>query len=65
MTKTDDYNESAAELEQRIRERAHHLWELEGRQEGKAEEYWNRAVQQIQSDAQSSYPPSASRSHRT
>ncbi len=26
-----------------IRERAYHLWELEGRQEGRASEYWHRA----------------------
>ncbi|MGC2085575.1 MAG: DUF2934 domain-containing protein [Bradyrhizobium sp.] len=52
-------------LVQRIRERAHHLWELEGRQEGRTEEYWHRAVQQIQSDTQSAYPPSQSRSNRS
>jgi hypothetical protein len=29
--------------EQRIRERAYHLWESEGRPQGRAEEYWERA----------------------
>ncbi len=28
---------------QRIRERAYHLWESEGRPEGQADEYWERA----------------------
>jgi hypothetical protein len=57
--------ENAADLNQRIRERAHHLWELEGRQDGRAEEYWHRAAEQIESDTKSSYPPSASRGNRT
>ncbi|WP_081493047.1 DUF2934 domain-containing protein [Bradyrhizobium yuanmingense] len=60
-----DRENDAASLEGRIRERAHHLWELEGRQEGKDEEYWHRAEQQLQSDTQAAYPPSASRAHRT
>ncbi|MCK1422478.1 DUF2934 domain-containing protein [Bradyrhizobium sp. 182] len=54
----------ADNLEHRIRERAHHLWELEGRQEGRADEYWHRAIEQLQSDAQAAYPPSHSRGHR-
>jgi hypothetical protein len=29
--------------EQRIRERAYHLWEADGRPDGRAEEYWERA----------------------
>ena len=35
--------ENAAESEHRIRERAYHLWEADGRPEGRAEEYWERA----------------------
>ena len=60
-----DGGEDGTALEGRIRERAHHLWELEGRQEGRDEEYWRRAEEQLQSDAQAAYPPSASRGHRT
>jgi hypothetical protein len=63
--RSKNQHESATDLEQRVRERAYHLWVLEGRQEGRAEEYWNRAEEQIQSDAESSYPPAASRSHRS
>jgi hypothetical protein len=65
MSDQKNHHESATEFEQRIRERAHYLWELEGRQEGRSEEYWNRAEEQLQSDTQSAYPPSASRGHRT
>ena len=32
-----------AEQEQRIRERAYQLWQADGAQEGKADEYWHRA----------------------
>jgi hypothetical protein len=60
-----EHESHSADLERRIRERAYHLWDLEGRQEGRAEEYWNRAVEQIESDTRSAYPPSASRGHRT
>ena len=35
--------ENAAETEHRIRERAYHLWEADGRPEGRDEEYWERA----------------------
>jgi hypothetical protein len=48
-----------------IRERAYHLWELEGRQEGRASEYWHRAKEQLDSDTHAAYPPAASRGHRT
>jgi DUF2934 family protein len=64
-TSYEDRGEDAAILEGRIRERAHQLWELEGRQDGRADEYWHRAVEQLQSDRQAAYPPSASRGHRT
>jgi hypothetical protein len=60
-----EHESDSADLERRIRERAYQLWDLEGRQEGRAEEYWNRAAEQIESDTRSAYPPSASRGHRT
>ena len=52
------------EIEENIRTRAYLMWELEGRQEGKADEYWHRARERIESEAQSAYPPAASRHHR-
>ena len=33
-------------LEQEVRERAHLLWEQEGRPEGRSDEYWHRAHDQ-------------------
>jgi hypothetical protein len=33
--------------EQRIRERAHQIWEREGRPEGKSDEHWQRAQAEI------------------
>lgn len=39
-------SETKAGLEQAVRERAHLLWEQDGRPEGRAEEYWHRALDQ-------------------
>ena len=61
----DHQNEDAADREQRIRQRAYELWEAEGRQEGRMDEYWTRAEELIQDEAQTAYPPSASRGNRT
>jgi hypothetical protein len=35
------------EREERIRRRAYQLWEEDGRQDGHAEDYWHRAVQDL------------------
>ncbi len=39
--------EDHGELEERIRQRAHALWSEAGRPEGRAEEFWHRARQEI------------------
>jgi DUF2934 family protein len=54
-----------SEGEQRIRERARRLWELEGKQEGGDEAYWHRAKELIEAEACSAYPPAQSRGHRS
>ena len=56
--------ETAADTEQRVRERAYMLWEGEGRQEGRADKYWNRAREIIDDEAQSAFPPAQSRGNR-
>ena len=38
------------ELQKRIRERAHQLWEEEGRPEGRADEHWARARAELAGD---------------
>ena len=40
---SDNPLESSPEREQRIRERAYHLWEADGCPEGREGEYWERA----------------------
>ena len=57
--------EPVTDTDQRIRERAHKLWELEGNQGGREEEYWHRARELIEDEDKSSYPPTQSRGHRT
>lgn len=36
------------DLMQKIRDRAHQLWEAEGRPEGRSEEHWERARQEVE-----------------
>ena len=45
--------------EQRIRERAYQLWEGEGRQEGRSEEYLRRATDLIGDRTEPAHPPEA------
>ena len=61
----DKHNEDPARREQRIRERAYSMWELDGRPEGMAERYWNRAQELIENESLAAFPPSASRGNRT
>lgn len=51
-------------LEEKIRERAYRLWEMEGRQDGRTDLYWSRARELIEAETKSSYPPTQSRGHR-
>lgn len=57
--------EHEQDLEQRIRERAYHMWEMEGRADGRADEYWERAEEMIEAETHAAYPPTQSRGHRT
>jgi hypothetical protein len=38
------------ELQRRIRERAHRLWEQEGKPEGRADEHWEQARTELADD---------------
>lgn len=38
----------ASDIEERIRARAHAIWEEEGRPEGRAEEHWARATREVE-----------------
>jgi hypothetical protein len=52
------------DTEDNIRLRAYLLWELEGRQEGKADHYWQRACELIESESHAAYPPVQSSGNR-
>jgi hypothetical protein len=56
--------DASQEFEVDIRRRAYTLWELEGRPEGRAEQYWHRARELIENETRSAYPPTQSRGHR-
>lgn len=47
------------------RDRAHRLWDAEGKPQGREDEYWHRAEELIDDESQSSYPPAQSRGNRT
>lgn len=38
----------ASDIEERIRARAHAIWEEEGRPDGRAEEHWARATREVE-----------------
>jgi hypothetical protein len=44
--------------EHRIRERAYHLWEVDGCPEGRAQEYWERAQASINNEDSEKAAPS-------
>jgi hypothetical protein len=44
---SDDPKKNTPERTNRIRERAYHLWESDGRPEGREQEYWERAEAMI------------------
>ena len=58
-------SEQIEEPNDQIRNRAYLLWEMEGKQPGGAEAYWARARQLIEAEADSSYPPMQSQTHRS
>ncbi len=58
-------SEADRDGERRIQLRAYLMWEMEGRPDGRADEYWHRARERIEAEAQSAYPPTQSRGHRT
>ena len=47
--------------EERIRRRAHEIWEREGRPEGRHEEHWARARREVEAEEGGS-PPGAAKS---
>lgn len=40
-----------------IRQRAHSLWEQDGRPNGRAEDHWHTAERQIQAEREAQHPP--------
>ena len=57
--------EAARDTERHIRERAYLLWEMEGKPEGRSDEYWHRAQELLEDEDQSAYPPAQARGHRS
>lgn len=43
-------NQHPSPSEEQIRIRSYHLWEREGRQDGKSEEYWLRAKAELEAE---------------
>jgi hypothetical protein len=47
MTPETTKDPNPMDREERIRQRAHRIWEEAGRPEGKAQEHWERAAQEL------------------
>jgi hypothetical protein len=62
---TEPEHDPQEDFEQTVRERAFLMWELEGRPEGREEEYWHRARERIEAETHSAYPPAESGKHRS
>ena len=58
-------SDDQGDLEERIRERAYSLWEMEGKQDGGVHAYWERARELIESEGKAAYPPTQSQPNRT
>ena len=43
-------NEEAKKTDERVRVRAYHLWDQDGRPHGRNDDYWNRALAEIQAE---------------
>ncbi len=43
----DEYDDLSADDREAVRDTAYFLWEQEGRPEGRAEEFWQRALEQF------------------
>jgi hypothetical protein len=48
-------NQHPAPSEEQIRIRSYHLWESEGRQDGKSQEYWLRAKAELEAELEASW----------
>ena len=48
--------EEVKKTDERVRERAYDLWERDGRPHGRNDEYWQLALQQIQSESHEPAP---------
>ena len=65
MSEAEQVTNADQVSERNVQMRAYLLWKTEGEPEGRAEEYWHRARERIEGEAQSAYPPAQSRGHRT
>ena len=43
-------NKTAVPTNEEIRQRAHHLWEMAGRPEGRESEFWHQAERELQEE---------------
>ncbi len=43
-------NEEVKKTDERVRVRAYHLWDQDGRPHGRNDEYWTRALAEVQAE---------------
>ena len=52
-------NDEAKKTDERVRVRAYHLWERDGRPLGRNDDYWTRALDEIQAEERDRLKPSS------
>ena len=62
---TTDQDVGDRDLDERVRVRAYLMWEADGRPDEPADLYWHRALERMEAETQSSYPPVQSTKHRS
>ncbi len=55
-------NDEAKKTDERVRIRAYHLWERDGRPLGRNDEYWTRALAEIQGEERDERVPGGTQS---
>ena len=60
-----DQDSANQDFNERVRVRAYLMWEADGKPYGQADLYWHRALERMEAETHSSYPPVQSGKHRS
>jgi hypothetical protein len=64
MSDTEQENATPGPEDQ-IRTRAYLMWEVDGKPDGGADQYWHQARERMEAETHSAYPPAQSGAYRS